>query len=245
MMLASLPLVPGGGRGRRGRSVVFLVFLGTVADVPVVMQPVFQQFSEFLVPQFQFLVRVLDIPVMPQRRIHCAVLGLVVTRPLLRNGRCHGGRRSCAFCISAMPGTTVGTCTASVTEAFWTISPLLCVEVDSDPAVCRVSCLCHCATDRCPRTLSVRSCRPRRRQQWYAWFCWLRCTSREAGLLVLPLLRECSLSCMDAGLLLLPLLREGSLSCGVREVALRISMFLPPVRVGESTCFIESHNCSH
>ena len=113
MMLASLPPVPREGRG----SVVFFVFLGTVADVPVVMQPVFQQFSEFLVPQFQFLVRVLDIPVMPQRRIRCAVLGLVVTRPLMRNDRCHGGRRSCAFRISAMFGTSVGACTASVTEA--------------------------------------------------------------------------------------------------------------------------------
>ena len=41
----------------------------------------FLQLSEFLLPQFQFLVRVLDIPVMPQRRIRCAVLGLVVTRP--------------------------------------------------------------------------------------------------------------------------------------------------------------------
>ena len=112
---------------RRGRSVVFLVFLGTVADVPVVMQPMFQQFSEFLVPQFQFLVSVLDIPVVPQRRIRCAVLGLVVTRPLLRN-------------------------------------------------------------DRCPQTLSVRSCRPRRRQRWYGWFCWLRCTSRCVGSLCCLLL---------------------------------------------------------
>ena len=37
-------------------------------------------------------------------------------------------------------------------------------------------CLSLC-NDRCPRTLSVRSCRARRRQQWYGWFCWLRCTS--------------------------------------------------------------------
>ena len=65
------------------KSVVFLVFLGMVADVPVVMQPVFQQFSEFLVPLFQFLVRVLDIPVMPQRRIRCAVLGLVCHAPVV------------------------------------------------------------------------------------------------------------------------------------------------------------------
>ena len=93
MMLASLPLVPRGGRGRRGGSVVFLVFLGMVADVPVTMHHKFQQFSEFLLPQFQFLVRVLDIPVMPQRRICCAVLGLVVTRPLFRNDRCRGFRQ--------------------------------------------------------------------------------------------------------------------------------------------------------
>ena len=66
---------------------------GHAAHVPAVLQ----------VPGFQFLVRVLDIPVMPQRRIRCAVLGLVVTRPLLRNG----GRRSCAFRSSAMLGTTV------------------------------------------------------------------------------------------------------------------------------------------
>ena len=50
MMLASLPLVPRGGRGRKGRSVVFLVFLDMVADVPVTMHFKFQQFSEFLVP---------------------------------------------------------------------------------------------------------------------------------------------------------------------------------------------------
>ena len=93
MMPASFPPVPREGRGRRGRSVVFLVFLGMVADIPVVMQPVFQQFSEFLVPQFQFLVRVLDIPVMRQRRIRCAVLWFVVTRPLLRYNRCHGFRQ--------------------------------------------------------------------------------------------------------------------------------------------------------
>ena len=50
MMLASLPLVPRGGRGRKGRSVVFLVFLGMVADVCVTMHFKFQQFSGFLVP---------------------------------------------------------------------------------------------------------------------------------------------------------------------------------------------------
>ena len=32
--------------------------------------------------------------------------------------------------------------------------------------------------ERCPRTLSVRSCRPRRRQRWFCWFCWSGCTSR-------------------------------------------------------------------
>ena len=48
------------------------------------------------------------------------------------------------FRISAMLGTTVGTCTAS--EAFWTIFPFLFVKEDSDPAVCRVSCSCRCAT---------------------------------------------------------------------------------------------------
>ena len=107
--------------------------------------------------------------------------GLVVTRPLLRNDRCHGGRRSCAFRNSAMLGTTVCTCTASVTEAFWTFPISLCEGGFGPcglPGLLSLS-LCN---DRCPRTLSVRSCRPCRRQRWYGWFCWLRCTSRCVGI---------------------------------------------------------------
>ena len=39
-----------------------------LADVPVIIQLEFQQF--YLVPQFQFIDRVLDIPVVPQRQGH-------------------------------------------------------------------------------------------------------------------------------------------------------------------------------
>ena len=70
----------GSSRRKRKKRKKRLVFLGMVDDVPVVMQPVFQQFSEFLVPLFQFLVRVLDSLVVTQRRIRCAVLGLVVAQ---------------------------------------------------------------------------------------------------------------------------------------------------------------------
>ena len=47
----------------------------SVVDVPVVMQPVFQPFKCEMVkvpPQLQFLDRVLDISVMPQRRTLCS-----------------------------------------------------------------------------------------------------------------------------------------------------------------------------
>ena len=53
-------------------------------------------------------------------------------------------------------------------------------------------CLSLC-NERCARTLSVRSCRARRRQQWYGWFCWLRCTSR----CVLRCNTRCSLCSRD------------------------------------------------
>ena len=179
MKLASLPLVP---RGGRGRSVVFLVFLGTVADVPMVMQPVFQQFSEFLVPQFQFLVTVLDIPVMPHRRIRCAVLWVGCYAPVV-------AQRQVLWWSSFL-------CFSYFRNAWYDRGYMYCVSYGGFlddfptsfceggfrpcglPGLLSVS-LCN---DRWLRTLSVRSCRPRRRQRWDGWFCWLRCTSRCVGI---------------------------------------------------------------
>ena len=60
-------------RGRRGRSDVFLSFLFMLADVLVVMQPVFQQFMLEGV-QLQFLDRVLDIAVMPLGQLRAVQL---------------------------------------------------------------------------------------------------------------------------------------------------------------------------
>ena len=61
-----------GAASKRRRSDVFLVFLLLVADVPVIMQLLFQQskvYANMTVSHIQFIGRVLDIPVMPQRQV--------------------------------------------------------------------------------------------------------------------------------------------------------------------------------
>ena len=66
-----------GGRGRRGRSDVFLAFLFMVADVPVIIQLLFQQSKVYVhmtVSQIQVIGRVLDIPFMSQRQVRTVLL---------------------------------------------------------------------------------------------------------------------------------------------------------------------------
>ena len=149
MMLASLPLVPRGGRGRGGRSVVFFVFLGMVADVPVVMQPVFQQFSEFLLPQFQFLVRVLDILLCHRDGYAVQSLGW-----LLR-ARCCATTGAMVVVVRVLfvfPQCLVRPCVHVLrqsTEAFWTISPLFS-ESGFRPCGLQRSLVCVCVQRQVP-----------------------------------------------------------------------------------------------
>ena len=56
--------------------------------------------------------------------------------------------------------STVDTMITSVYRGFWVTSRRSYVKVDSDPAFRPgLLCLSLCNNDRCPRTLSVRSCR--------------------------------------------------------------------------------------
>ena len=64
-----------GGTQRLGEAEA-VRFWTPVVDVPVNMQLKFQQFCEFdiPVPQIQFIVRVLDISVVPQRQVQCSTV---------------------------------------------------------------------------------------------------------------------------------------------------------------------------
>ena len=87
----------GGLRGFSDQAVVMAGLAVVVVGVSGIMQFKFQQSFEFtIVPQIQFIVRVLDIAVMPQRQVrtvpHCAgdraalagaVLGMVVDTPVV------------------------------------------------------------------------------------------------------------------------------------------------------------------
>ena len=99
-----------------------------VVYVLVTMLHKFQQFFEFPVPPVQFLYRVWDIRVTPQRQIRTVhFLVWLLTRPLLYNDRCSGfdvpvtssdwfqqfvtnRAENCRFSTGAVPGQ--GSCSA-------------------------------------------------------------------------------------------------------------------------------------
>ena len=96
----------------------------TVVDVPVIMQRKFQQVMpiDIEVPQILFIARVLDIPVMPLRRVRTVqtadstaqLLGNQLTRPLFFNDRSRAWFSRSA--IAVLPGWSMSLFCSSSTR---------------------------------------------------------------------------------------------------------------------------------